>query len=241
MSGESRKRTFMVTGSSSGIGRAVAERLLDGGHRVVGLARNHEKFSPNSSEYIKETVDLTVPEQLASTVERILKRFPELDGVVSNAGVGTMGTLEQFSYSQIERAISVNLLSHLYIARAVIPFFRRGGAGDLVFMGSEASKRGAQKGSLYCAAKFGLRGLAQSLREECGRSGVRVMAVYPGMVRTPFFDELAFQPGPADENAIRPGDVARVVEMMFNLPVGTVVDEVDLSPLKKVIAPNNSR
>ena len=239
MTGVRAARTFVVTGSSSGIGRAVAQRLLEGGHRVVGLARDHRKYEPDSSRYIPLTVDVTCSDALVATVDEIFRRFPEVDGVVSNAGRGTIGSLEQFSYRQIEEAVSINLLSHLYLARAVIPVFRRAGKGDLIFMGSEASKEGAQKGSLYCAAKFGVRGLAQSLREECARSGVRVMAVYPGMVRTPFFDSLSFAPGPREENAIRPEDVAEVVEMMFNLPVGTVVDEVDLSPLKKVITSNN--
>jgi NAD(P)-dependent dehydrogenase (short-subunit alcohol dehydrogenase family) len=232
-------RTVLITGSSSGIGRAIAERLLDKGHRVVGFARDHEKFQPDTPAYVPERVDMTQPDEVAAAVNRVLEGWPEFDAVISNAGVGSIGSLEEFSFRQIQEAMEINLLSHLYLSRAVIPHLRKRGRGDLIFMGSEASRSGAQKGSLYCAAKFGLRGLAQSLRQECARSGVRVMAVHPGMVRTPFFDPLKFQPGPSEDNAIRPEDVAEVVDTMLGLPPGTVMDEVDLSPLKKVVMAKN--
>ena len=122
------------------------------------------------------------------------------------------------------------------MARAVVPYFKKQGRGDLLFTGSEASLRGAARGTLYCAAKFGMRGMTQSLRQECSRNGIRVMGIYPGMVRTPFFDELSFEPGADVDNAIAPEDVAKVVSTMLSLPRSTVIDEVELTPLKKVIA-----
>ena len=122
------------------------------------------------------------------------------------------------------------------MARAVVPHFKKQGKGDLIFTGSEASLRGAAKGTLYCAAKFGIRGMAQSLRQECSRSGVRVMGVYPGMVRTPFYDDLSFEPGADGDNAISAEDVARVVSTMLSLPRNTVIDDVEMTPLKKVVA-----
>jgi short-subunit dehydrogenase len=102
-------------------------------------------------------------------------------------------------------------------------------------MGSEAALTGGVRGAVYSACKTALRGLARSLRQECAGSGLRVGIVNPGMVRTGFFDGLDFHPGEARENAIEPEAVADMIIAMLKAPPGTVVDEVNLSPLKKVI------
>ena len=142
-------RTVLITGSSSGIGRAIAERLLDKGHRVVGFARDHEKFQPETPAYVPETVDMTQPEEVAAAVNRVLEGWPEFDAVISNAGVGSIGSLEEFSFRQIQEAMEINLLSHLYLSRAVVPHLRKRGRGDLIFMGSEASRSGAHLVHLF--------------------------------------------------------------------------------------------
>ena len=106
----------------------------------------------------------------------------------------------------------------------------------MIFMGSEAALHGSQKGSLYCTAKFGLRGLAQSLRAEASSRGVRVTIINPGMVRTPFFDDLAFRPGPDAYHGLETTQVARSVDMVLDADPGAVFDEINLSPMKRVIA-----
>jgi short-subunit dehydrogenase len=106
----------------------------------------------------------------------------------------------------------------------------------LIFTGSEAALTGTQKGSLYCAAKFALRGFAQALRQETARSGIRITLVNPGMVQSPFFDELDFRPGDDPNNFILPEDVAEVIVNALTTRDGTVIDEINLSPQKKVIA-----
>ena len=229
-------RCVVVTGSSSGIGRSICEKLLANGDTVIGIARDHTKFEPRTDSYHARRCDLVNHAEVTQVFEGVFSDFPNLGAVVSNAGTGAMGSLEEFSMKQIDAAIQSNLLSHLYVARAVVPYFKRHGAGDLIVTGSEASLRGSAKGTLYCAAKFGLRGMVQSLRQECSRNGIRVMGVYPGMVRTPFFDDLSFEPGKDSANAIAACDVAEVVSMMLSLPLNTVVDEVELSPLKKVVS-----
>ena len=102
-------------------------------------------------------------------------------------------------------------------------------------MGSEAALRGTRRGSVYCASKFALRGFAQALREECAASGIRVTTINPGMVLTPFFDDLDFGPGQEPANYVLPEDVADLVITILSTRSGTVFDEVNLSPLKRVI------
>ena len=134
-------RTIVVTGASSGIGRSICEMLLSEGHRVIGLARDHSKFTPDTELYSTKTVDLSQSKEVSEVFEQILKEFPQLCTVISNAGVGAVGSLEQFSMQQIEASIQMNLVSHLFVARCVVPHFKKNGTGDLIFTGSEAKSK----------------------------------------------------------------------------------------------------
>ena len=123
----------------------------------------------------------------------------------------------------------------MVITRLVLPHFKVQKRGDIVFIGSDAALEGSKKGSLYCAAKFGLRGFSQTIREECASKNVRVSLINPGMVRTQFFEKLDFRPGDDAANAIEPDDVALAAISVFSARPGTVINEINLTPLKKVI------
>lgn len=228
-------RTILVTGASRGIGRAIASRLLDEACVVIGVARSPKEEHLQHPDYFPVSVDLSELSSIPERLKGILQAHPTLDGAVSVAGRGDFGELEQFSPEQIKGSIELNLTSHLLLARALVPHLKSLKRGDLILMGSEASLRGAQRGSLYCAAKFALRGFAQSLRQECARRGVRVGLILPGMVRTSFFDDLGFRPGPAPNHAIEADDVAEAVWTMLSARPGTVIDEIVLSPQQHVI------
>ena len=227
-------KKVLVTGATRGIGRAIAEQLLKHEVKVVGVGRDHSDGLKHPA-YTGTNLDLSNLDALDKGIGNLLKEHSDIDALVSNAGRGFFGGLEQFSARQIRESIDLNLLSHMLVARTVLPHFKRLGRGDMILMGSEASLRGGQQGSLYCAAKFGLRGFAQSLREECASGDIRVGIIHPGMVRSEFFEGLRFEPGPASENAILPEDVAEAVWMMLSMRRGTVLDELSLSPQKKVI------
>ena len=94
---------------------------------------------------------------------------------------------------------------------------------------------GAKNGSLYCTAKFGLRGLSQSLRKDLTGSNIRVCIINPGMIRTSFFDKLRFSPGDDVENSISLEDIANTTANILLLDRNTVVDEINISPATKVI------
>ena len=231
-----RDRHVLVTGSSSGIGRAITEQFLKSGATVIGIARNHKKFQPNSDNYKTFDVDVSDLKSLPSSLKEILAKFPKLNGLVSNAGYGQFGGLENQSADQIYSYICANLISHMVITRMVLPHFKAQKLGDIVYIGSEAALDGGKKGSLYCTAKFGLRGFSQSLREECASTNVRVSIINPGMVRTQFFEILDFHPGDEPVNAIEPDDVALAAIAVFSARQGTVIDEINLTPLKKAIS-----
>jgi short-subunit dehydrogenase len=227
--------TIVVTGASSGIGRATASLLLSRGYRVIGIARDFSKCSFDSTGLTTIELDLSRLDELPFHLEDLLRNHPSITGLVCCAGTGRFGSLEEFSFDQIRELIDLNLTSQVYVARAVLPVMKRRQTGAIILMGSEAALAGGKRGAVYSASKFGLRGLAQSLRQECASSGIRVSLINPGMVKTGFFDNLDFRPGDADNNYILPEDVAAVVLGVIETRSGTVIDEINMSPGKKVI------
>ena len=121
------------------------------------------------------------------------------------------------------------------MVRAFLPLLKRRGRGDVVLIGSEAALAGGARGAVYSATKFALRGFCQSLRQESAAAGIRVTLINPGMVRTDFFDQLDFEPGEDLAHAIVPEDIAVAVKMVLSARAETVFDEINLSPLKKVV------
>jgi short-subunit dehydrogenase len=208
---------------------------MDAGARVIGIGRNFSDWELPCPRFQAVTADLADLDRLPRLLTDLARDNPGLNAVVSNAGAGRFGHLEQFSPAQIRTLLDLNLTQHILVTRAFLPVLKRHATSDLIFMGSETALAGGGKGAVYSACKSALRGLARSLRQECAASGVRVGIVNPGMVRTGFFDGLDFGPGQAPENAIAPEDVADLIVAMLSAPPGTVVDEVNLSPLKKVI------
>ena len=228
-------KTILVTGASSGIGRAITTLLLDQGYRVTGLARDFSKFPCHDKHFTAVTMDLSDLDSLPARLHEIIRKQPAIDGVVCCAGSGRFGSLEEFSCAQIRSLLDLNLTSQICLVRTLLPGMKQRGSGNIIFMGSEAALAGGKRGAIYSAAKFGLRGLAQALRQECAASGLRISIINPGMVKTGFFDELDFRPGETSDNYILPEDVARAVLLILEAREGTVVDEINLSPQKKVI------
>jgi NADP-dependent 3-hydroxy acid dehydrogenase YdfG len=233
--GEQTRRKLLISGATHGIGNAISGYLLEQGSEVVGIGRDFSSWPNQSDHFHKVIFDLSDLDRLPDCLNEIVRAHPDLDGVILNAGYGQFGSLEQFSYQQIRRMIDVNLTQHIFIARTMVPQLKKLGRGDIIIIGSESALSGGKKGALYSACKFALRGFAQSLRAECSTSGARVCLINPGMVDSDFFNELDFKPGDSPENHLRVKDIAEVVHWVLNAHPGTVFDEINLNPLKRVI------
>ena len=228
-------KCVLVTGSSSGIGYEITSNLLDLGAQVIGIARNHDKSNLENKNYITYNCDVSIHDKLEILLKQILKNHPQINCLISNAGYGNFGPLENYSTLQINKFLSTNLTSHLVITKHLLPHFKRNKMGDIIFIGSEAGLSGAKNGSLYCTAKFGLKGFSEALSKDVVNNNIRVSIINPGMVRTDFFENLNFEPGDSEENAISLRDVSSTVVYILGLSRNTIVDEINLSPSKKAI------
>ncbi len=226
-------RRFLLTGASSGIGACLCDRLLALQAKVVAVSRRPVSRAGMPLQWLQ--CDLSDAGQVSALTVRLAREYRDLDGVILCHGHGDFGSLEEFSEARIRALVDTHLTSSLLLARACLPPMKRRKAGDLLLLGSEAGRQGGKQGAVYCAAKFALRGFAQSLREECAASGVRVSLVNPGMVDTAFFDPLDFAPGDSPDNALTPDEVAQMIVTILSMRPGAVVDEVTLSPLKTVV------
>ena len=199
------------------------------------MARDHSKFNPETKNYIKYKTDFSNEEILLNTITKIIKDHKDLDCLVSNAGFGKFGSLETFSTKEINDFIFTNLTSHMILTNKILPHLKKIRKGNIIFIGSESALKGGKNGSLYSAAKFGLRGFSQSIREESCSKNIHVSLINPGMVRTSFFNNLDFMPGEDKSNAIEPDDIGKIIIEILSTRNGSVIEEINLSPLKKVI------
>lgn len=224
----------LVSGASSGIGLAIASALIDADYQVDGIARD---FSAKDLEQLgKLEMDLSELNSLPTKLSKV-QQTPRV--LVLNAGYGQFGGVEQFSHSQIRRMIDTNLVSHLFLIKAFLAKMKQQGVGDIVLIGSESALHGAKAGAIYCATKFALRGLAQSLKADCSSANIRVILVNPGPVDSDFFDDLNFEPKGGDEFYISPDSVASLVMAALNQPRNVVVDEINVQPIKRAFKKKN--
>lgn len=234
------QKTTLITGASSGIGLATTKLLLAQGYRVIGVSRRDISADLNHENYQSMSIDLSKLDQLESALQKLLKN-ESIDCLINAAGQGHFGSIEQFSVQQIDASLRLNLSSAMVLCRSLLPPMRHRRQGQIIFIGSESALNAGSKGALYSAAKFGLRGFSQALRGDCASDGIRVSLVNPGMVRSPFFDDLSFAPGKDAENVIEVGDVADTIWQILQSSSNIVIDEVNLSPRVKSIDFNKNK
>jgi hypothetical protein len=193
-----RGRVALVTGASSGIGRALALRLAREGMRVALVARRRADLEALAAEIAREggdacafPCDVESAAEVAATARAAALHFGAVDLLVNNAGYGHHRAFLDWDLDDMERMMRVNYLGTLRFTKALLPGMVARGRGSLVFVASVAGKIATPDETAYSASKFAMIGLAQSLSLEVEDAGVHVLVVCPGVIRTPFFDEEA--------------------------------------------------
>jgi NAD(P)-dependent dehydrogenase (short-subunit alcohol dehydrogenase family) len=230
----------LVSGASRGIGRAVAETFAQEGARVALLARGRPGL-----EQVAGAIEagggstLVVPGDAAEegtasrAVEAILARFGRLDCLVTAQGAGTFGPLEESRLADWEAMLRANLTATYLLCRAALAPMLAAGRGTIVTLVSLAAVRAIPGCAAYTASKAGVLGLARALAAEVRGRGVRVAALCPGAVDTPFWDGI---PNPPDRGRmLRPEAVAEAALLIAAQPPGAFVEEIVLAPTPGVL------
>ena len=221
--------THLVTGAGSGIGAALAGRLAERGDSLVLVARSAargEELIARFEGAAALVADLADPGSLAS-----LELPGPLDSVVHAAGVVDLGAVAELSAQAWREQIDVNLLAPAELTRIALPGLRAA-RGTVVFVNSGSGLHVNPTWAAYGASKFGLRALADALRQEEQDTGVRVSTVYPGRVATPMQQRVHDQEGKAyDEGQwIRPETVADAILHVLDLPRDATIADLRISP-----------
>jgi NAD(P)-dependent dehydrogenase (short-subunit alcohol dehydrogenase family) len=179
------RKTALVTGASSGIGEATAERLAMAGYKVYGTSRRPAKTSQGSFELLP--LDVTSDESVAAAVKEVVRREGRIDLVVNNAGfsVAPAGA-EESSIAQAKSMFDTNFFGIVRMTRAVVPHMRRQGSGRIINIGSVLGFLPAPYLALYSATKHAVEGYSESLDHELRTRGIRVIVVEPAYTKTKF-------------------------------------------------------
>lgn len=196
------QRVVVITGASSGIGRATARRFAADGAAVVICARREERLLEAAGEIeqaggqaLAIVADVTSSEAMHDLVHRAVARFGRLDGMVCNAGFGIYGAIDAIEPAQMQRLMDVNYMGTFHAIRAALPVFRRQQYGHVFVVSSIVGQRGIPFMGAYAATKFAQAGLGESLRAELRGSGIHLTTVYPISTATEFFSVMTRESG----------------------------------------------
>lgn len=233
----------LVTGATSGLGRAVAMSLATRGMNVAVVGRSEPDLAELERELVSLgvrvvplAVDLVDSAALAAVVDQAAGDLGGLDVLVNAAGTDVPAAAEDLSLGDWGRVVAVNLTAPFALAKAAMPHMRRAGGGLIVNISSVAGRRGWANASAYCSTKFALTGLTQSLAAEGRADGIRACVLYPGAMQTSWG---TFEPDQRqssiertdDRESLDPAVVADLIAWMATAPGQPVLNEVTITPL----------
>jgi 3-oxoacyl-[acyl-carrier protein] reductase len=208
----------LVTGGSSGIGRAIAQMLAASGSRVAITGRNEERLQEAARELGVHDIhaDVSVEADVERTYRELFQKFGDLDILVNNAGVGVFKNLVDMGREEFESVFATNVTGAMLMAREAARHFVKKQRGNIVNISSTAGLRGAPNGTAYYASKFALRGMTECWRGELRKYNVRVILVNPSEVLTNFF-QTANLPQNVNETKLRGEEIAFAVKAALEM------------------------
>lgn len=183
-------QVWLITGSSRGLGRALAEAVLAAGHKLVATARNPAQLAELAERYGDQVrtvaLDVTDPRAAGDAIDGAIQAFGRLDVLVNNAGYGNIGSIEDTDLADFRAQIETNLFGVIHLTKAAIPVLRRQGSGHIIQLSSVGGRVGAMGRAPYSTAKWGVEGFSEVLAKEMKPLGVKVTLIEPGGFRTDF-------------------------------------------------------
>jgi len=228
--------TALVTGSTEGIGRAIAFTLGKAGYKVGVCARTPVKVESLLKELAAAGItaagracDVGDPAQVTALVAHVTERLGPVDVLVNNAGIGVLTPFADLTLADWDAVMATNLRGLYLVTSAVLPGMRARKQGAIVNISSLAGKRGFPGGTAYSASKHAIMGFSESLMLEVRKEGVRVVAICPGSVDTKMIHaQTLFERDPA--KILQPEDVAAAVLGVLQLPARATISELEIRP-----------
>ena len=231
------QRRALITGASSGIGRATAIAFAQQGFDLALVSRNQSKLmqvAQQTAEYGVDAkiyaVDLAQVHQVKDQILAIVQELGAIDILVNNAGMGYTGPLADIPLSDWQQVLDVNLTSVLQCVQAVLPVMRQQQKGTIINVISIAGHQAFPNWGAYCASKFGLTAFTKALAAEERVNGIRAIAISPGAVNTPLWDTDTVQVDFNRSAMLTPEIVAQSIVHTALLPEQAVVESVTLMP-----------
>ena len=230
-----KSRVILITGASQGIGAAIAKSFAKEirGVRLALVARNVRNLQVIAKACAKSGAtaeifecDVTNAASVELMAAEVRRAFGTPDVLINNAGAFTMAPFAETTLAQFDDMIAVNLRSAFLVTQAFLPAILKRKSGDIFFMSSIAGLGAYPHSTAYCAAKFGVTGLAKVLRAETKDKGIRVCCVHPGATWSPSWEKSGVKP----ERIMPAEDVARAILDVYRLGRRTVVEEIVLRP-----------
>jgi NAD(P)-dependent dehydrogenase (short-subunit alcohol dehydrogenase family) len=225
-------KTVLITGSSSGFGKATARHFSRNGWNVVATMRRpgEETELTQLADTLVTRLDVQDPDTIAAAVDAGIARFGRIDALVNNAGFGLFGLFEATSRGKIAEQFDVNVFGVMEVTRAVLPHFRKNKAGTILNVGSGAGVFTLPMLSLYCASKFALEGFTEAIAYELASQNIAVKMIEPGGVVSTRFGERSG--AEASQNTPLPdydAFVAQTLEVFARLRAGRLATEDDVA------------
>jgi NAD(P)-dependent dehydrogenase (short-subunit alcohol dehydrogenase family) len=223
-----KSKVAVITGASSGIGKATAERLAEAGYDVFGTSR---RVAPGGQRsFAMLTLDVTSDRSVEAAIQEVLRRAGRIDVLVNNAGFGVAPAgAEESSIGQAQSIFDTNFFGIVRMTRAVVPHMRKQGSGRIINIGSVLGFLPMPYGALYAATKHAIEGYSESLDHELRTRGIRVSVIEPAYTKTPFDANFLAPDATLDEyREIRAAVTERVKEVMASAEQPEVVADVVL-------------
>lgn len=211
-------KVALVTGGSAGIGRAIAQNLIQAGARVAITGRGEARLQETAKALGAHAIQADVSQEadVLRTYAEVLKTFGDLDILINNAGTGVFKPLIDFELKSFESVFATNVTGPMLMAREAARIFIKRNRGDIVNIASTAGYRGAANGTAYYASKFALRGMTECWRAELRKNNIRVMLVSPSEVITSFAASAGFAQKD-NPSKLRGEDIAHAVRGVLEM------------------------
>jgi len=227
----------LITGASSGIGRAIALKLASANTNLALVGRDLLKLQAVQQEVNKlgvtarvYSIDMARPKEVKPQIESIIQAWGRLDTLVNNAGIGYTNSLLDTPLAEWQQVLDINLTSAFQCIQAVLPVMRQQQQGTIINIASIAAKNAFPGWGVYSASKAALASLSQTLRAEERINGIRVTTICPGAVDTPIWDSPTVQVELNRAAMLTPDSIAQLVWQILLLPNTAVVEELILMP-----------